>query len=171
MQYLKDLAEQRNQSYANGETTDNSVGGNSSDEVHLTGLKGELAVSKVYGDGSVDESISATGDDGVDVTIEIGGKQRKVDVKANKYSASDAWIMLKKQHASGNADAYVSVYVEENAHEVVICGWATEDELIKQENESESRYGWTNYKLELDEQRNLTRPDKNIREKDWCKLR
>lgn len=158
IEYLTRLARKRNRSYQNGETANTVVGRNSSLEAHIMGLKGELAVSKVYGDGTVDESVSAKGDKGVDLTLKIGGKQRDVDVKSNKYS-TDAWILLKKSHASWGADAYVSTYTPESSKKVVLTGWAIDDELIRKENLSQSNHGWMNYKLTPDEQRDLPKPD------------
>lgn len=170
MEYIEGLARKRNQSYKQGQTTDTTVGGSDGLDVHISGLKGELAVSKVYGDGTVDESISASGDDGVDVTVTIGDEEYNVDVKTNSYS-TDAWILLKKGHASWNADCYVSSFVPDNSNKVIITGWATAEELIQESNIEQSKYGWKNYKLTSDEQENPVKPDTEIVNKDWCQLR
>jgi len=146
MEYVEELARKRAQSYIDGRTGDDAIGDHTSTSVHVEGLKGELAVSIAYGDGTVDESISAKGDDGIDVSFEAGGETFDADVKVAQYTPT--WIM-KKTGAMDYADAYVACHSEKGSNTVTIKGWATRDELCKDSNVEPSPAGgdWDNYVL------------------------
>jgi len=165
MEYIEDLAEQRVESYLDGRTRDEVAGSHTSTEVHYEGLKGELAVSKVYGDGTVDESISAEGDDGTDIVFEVDGTAYDADVKVSQYEPT--WIM-KKADATRFADAYVVCHSEKDSNVVTIKGWATHDELVQESNVEPSPAGasWDNYTL-----RNYRNPPCVDEERDWMEIR
>lgn len=148
MEYVEELARKRAGSYKDGRTRDDVAGNNTTTGIHMVGLKAEYVVSQVYGDGSVDESISAEGDDGIDVTFNANGESFEADVKCAQYS--DAWMQQKvKGDYWDYAEAFVVCYSEEGSNQVTIKGWATQDELIQESNIEPSPAGgnWENYTL------------------------
>lgn len=148
IQRVRDLAEQRAESYVNGRTRDERSGGHhTTTSVHVQGLRAELAVAKAFGDGwdDVDKSISDNGDDGTDITLRLDGEEMGVDVKSSSY-----WYpaIMVKAHKKTFADAYMMVYDEDfrNSNELIITGWAPKEEVIDESNLRQARGGdWMNY--------------------------
>lgn len=147
LDYCWDLAEKRAQSYNDGRTSDKATASNlTNDEAHIQGVKAEYVVSKVYG-GSVDESISAKGDDGKDLTFEIDGTLCDVDVKCTSWDPAHLKLQSHKTHV---ADAYFVCYSPSiKSKRVEIQGWATHDEAITNNTTVPARGGnwWENYQL------------------------
>jgi hypothetical protein len=135
-----EVARARNESYQDGRTTDTNYSDGDGQEIHEQGIMAEKAMAMLYDEASVDRSISAMGDDGIDCQLEIDGELVSVDVKSSSYE--NAWMLAKTGFDHENADAFVSAYVDEDAGMVELVGFAWNEELIDEDNleESPSQY-------------------------------
>lgn len=164
MKYIKELAEERNESYMDG-TTENTVYGDSNDSlaIHIRGIMAEYALAELFNEASVDTEVYEFGDDGTDSQLRLDGELLDVDIKATKWGSTsgsaDSWCMLKEEY-KGKADGYVVAHVPEGKNCVIFKGWLTDAELCSEENLTESKYGHMNYTVKSDEKyNNMPEPD------------
>jgi hypothetical protein len=152
MEECRELAAKRNQSYDSGATKDTNFASDGGQEIHARGLVAEYALSLAYANAQVDGSISAAGDGGVDATIEYEGDLVTVDVKSSEYQGNP-WIQVKTDSpTAGEADVYISAYVDGNR--VELAGLVQADELLSDENiEQSSAQGFDhmNYTIKEEE--------------------
>lgn len=162
--FIVSQAGDRNASYDEGKTT-NEIFGDDGDSAskHEVGFAGELAIAGLYESASVDLSVSASGDGGIDTEMLIDGETRSVDVKSATYNGPNASIMVHKGHADRSStvlpDCYVSCWVADDLSKVEIRGWAYSDEVIQESNLKDSPVGdWTNYAVSCDDLRDMEEP-------------
>jgi len=143
LEHIRDLAAQRNKSYVNGETGRNRNLKDDSAGCHDVGLRAEYAISKLYEDAELDEEIYTDGDDGVDTHLALGGDEKSVDIKGNTYrvnnnpDSTDLWVEEDKKRKE-NIEAFVVVYVPEDAQYVEVLGWVNREEVFKASNKEKS---------------------------------
>jgi hypothetical protein len=110
---LKQLAEQRAESYE----IDNV-------SRHYKGLIGESAVSKAYGV-DLDREIYEYGDSGFDLTLEIQGTNKKVDVKTTSRDTPSLRV-----RSSGSKSCQIYMCCSILSHGIEIIGWISADHAL-----------------------------------------
>ncbi|ELZ00788.1 hypothetical protein [Natrialba asiatica] len=134
MEDVEEIARARNQSYADGRTADTNYTPESGENVHVTGIKAEIALSILYEEAEVDRSVSALGDNGVDAQLRIGNEMLDVDVKATTYD--NGWLLIKQGYDHEEADAFVVAVVD--GATVEFRGWMRNSAVLRDENLEES---------------------------------
>lgn len=131
----KQIAQARNESYESGKTADTNYTDDGGAEVHEIGLYAEKALSLMYEEAEIDRSISASGDDGVDATVEINGELKEVDIKATSYQ--NGWLLVKQGYNhTESQDVFISSFVDDSGDTPVVelVGWVSHDKLVREEN-------------------------------------
>ncbi|CDK39634.1 hypothetical protein [Halorubrum sp. AJ67] len=162
-EFIASQAGDRNASYEEGKTTNEIWGDGDSASKHEIGFAGELAIAGLYESASIDTSVSASGDGGVDTEMRIEGETRTVDVKSATYDGPGASIMVQQDHAERFTtvlpEVYISCYVPDDLSCVKIRGWEYADEVILESNLKDAPGGdWINYDVACDDLRNMVEP-------------
>lgn len=140
MAELKNLAEDRAQSYQDGAASqfNTNYAGGDGVETHLKGLKGEYALSVAFDSAELDREVHELGDDGADSALEIGGETLEADVKAFEFHSPDLLVKqdIVPESNHEHADVYVLARLDGNV--VDLLGFARNEEIIVEENLEES---------------------------------
>ena len=122
---------------------DGSVAENSSRQVDMLGVRGELAVAKLF---NVDTTIQALGlDDGVDIWID----DISIDVKSSFYEKGKLLFPTLEKF---RADIGVLVTGYQDKDDVCIRGWITKMEFAKKSKKDDLGHGRC-YTMEQDKLR------------------
>lgn len=152
---VDEVVAERHSSYEAGKTTDTNWG--NSVEVMRRGIVAEVALTKLYEESELDRTVSATGDDGYDTTLTLGGDEQNVDVKAR--SRRNGRLMVRQDRSHHNADSFVLTYVPDSMDKCVVVGWVSKERLMVPENENRSKFGHMNHEMSQSELKNMPTPD------------
>lgn len=141
MTTVRALARRRNESYRSGQTKNTNFTERRGEKLHIRCLVAETALSICYEEAELDQTISARGDGGIDCTLYVDGELKTADVKSSSYE--NAWLLVREDGVHGQADVYVSAYVDDNHVEMV--GFVEASELVREENLEPSPVQWADH--------------------------
>lgn len=152
------VCDARAASYVDDRTTDVLLTGDKDDgttDKHVTGVAGEVATAMALDLPvleALDLSVSATGDDGVDLELRRGVQERRIDIKAHWSLPIDGTpqLLVEKEKAeSAEQDAYVFGQVWDSEW-AAIHGWATRRDLLDDGRVEGPPDGWRNWNRVMD---------------------
>lgn len=161
------LAALRDASYQDGRTRNQEWGADTESTRHERGVAGELVFCEIFGV-EYDGSISVSGDNGVDTEAELGGEQKKIDVKTSKYDGWDPSLMVNQEHVEERPitpDSYVYVHIEEDLSCARLIGYVDANDIIIEDNlaEPKSKYvSGMNYEISTRALSPLPEPDGDL---------
>jgi hypothetical protein len=138
------IADERHQSYKDGRTRDEDWC--NSKEAMRKGTIAEMVCHVVYPEYEFDDSISASGDDGIDGDLRLDGDEMTVDVKARDLDPetfhAEVELLVARHHIDerqNTPDAYVGAYVSDDYSTVRLYGWVETDRLLDDGRIEEAR--------------------------------
>jgi hypothetical protein len=165
MEFIQELADERNKSYQDGRTTDDNWSSKGGDDIHVQGLMAEFGLMLAYDECELDTSVSASGDGGLDGEIEIDGKKMTYDVKSDDYDGRNPSLMVaRKNHEkrSETPDVYISAFVDEGNGIIRFRGWIDSTDLLDADNLATSpapHLDHHNYDVECSVLESMPEPD------------
>ena len=161
---IHEAARARHASYDDGRTRDESFAGDDdSYRAMARGVAAEKCLAAVCDSAEFDESVSASGDTGIDGTILIGDEELTYDVKSSTYDGPGQSLMVRQSHVRERPetpDIYIRSYVDDDLSEVRLQGWIPAEEQLRDDNLEPSPAGdWINYDVGVDELNPMPEPD------------
>ena len=130
------VAAARSTSYEQDKTTDVLLGDSDTEQKHVTGVAGEVATGLALDIPvleTLDLTVSAKGDDGVDLVVRDGPwNQTEIDIKTywGTPTGSPPQLLVEREKAEeGPADAYIKCQVWDSEW-AIVHGWTTQERLL-----------------------------------------
>ena len=161
---IHEAARARHASYDSGITRDESFAGDDdSFPAMARGVAAEKCLAAVFDGAEFDDSVSASGDTGIDGTMVIGNEELSYDIKSSTYDGRGQSLFVRKSHVEERPetpDIYIRSYVDDDLSEVRIQGWIPAEEQLRDCNLEPSPAGdWINYDVAVDDLRPMPEPD------------
>lgn len=153
----KEWGAKRNASYSDGDDRRNDWGDNGGCASMARGTIVEMVIALLYDECDFDAEISASGDGGIDGSIEIDGEMSTYDVKAGTADDKDVPFdveLLVAKHTFDRAntpDIFVSAYVSDDMSTVRLRGWATTSDVLDATEKDAYAGSHTNYAIPVED--------------------
>lgn len=137
--YGQEWGTKRNESYSSGDDRRNDWGDNGGLASMQRGTIVELVLALLYEECDFDTEISASGDGGIDGSLDVDGTESSFDVKASTADDNEVPFdveLLVAKHTfdrENTPDIFISAYVSDDMSTVRLRGWKETSDLRETE--------------------------------------
>lgn len=157
VEWGKEWGNRRNASYSDGEDRRNDWGSNGGSASMQRGTIVEMVLALLYDEVEFDTTISASGDGGIDGSIEIDGEASTFDVKAgtadDKQVPFDVELLVAKHtfERPNTPEIFISAFVSDDMSTVRLRGWKATSDVLEAEEKDAYAGSHTNYAVPVED--------------------